>query len=326
MEYLKKMRDSLKNLIGAKVRKLKEDGRSEQIPLAYHNETYHSEPEYPNSRYGNPALKEINSQSSAEDIHNWGRILIEIEERKRNKQNMEFMEEERFYPKQENQNKEFESSEIKLEIKSPKDKLKRIRNELHKKGCLLKDIFNDMGDDNLINVRVRYSQYANGKCVPSYEWVIKLCDALHMRGIDIDESLFSYQTRGNNKPYGDAFSFGRIIGINDLDEGELPEMDLEAISASMDEDIREESLESELKRSLSLLSPRERKIIEGYFGLEKITTLSKNEKIITYKPSKSLEEMGEEFHLTRERVRQIKMKAIRRLRHLSRSRGLRQYL
>lgn len=74
-----------------------------------------------------------------------------------------------------------------------------------------------------------------------------------------------------------------------------------------------ESLRIEVKRALTTLSGRESEVIKLYFGLDREHPLT-------------LEEIGERFSLTRERVRQIKEKAIRRLRHTSRSRMLRSYL
>jgi RNA polymerase primary sigma factor len=74
-----------------------------------------------------------------------------------------------------------------------------------------------------------------------------------------------------------------------------------------------ESLRIEVKRALTTLSDREAEVIKLYFGLDREHPLT-------------LEEIGEKFSLTRERVRQIKEKAIRRLRHTSRSRMLRSYL
>ena len=74
-----------------------------------------------------------------------------------------------------------------------------------------------------------------------------------------------------------------------------------------------ESLRREIERSLATLSDRESDVIRLYFGL-------------TGKHPMTLEEIGEEFDLTRERVRQIKEKAIRRLRHTSRSKLLKAYL
>jgi RNA polymerase primary sigma factor len=74
-----------------------------------------------------------------------------------------------------------------------------------------------------------------------------------------------------------------------------------------------ESLKTEINRILSTLSDREAEVIKFYFGLNKEHSLT-------------LEEIGERFNLTRERVRQIKEKAIRRLRHASRSKNLKSYL
>jgi RNA polymerase primary sigma factor len=74
-----------------------------------------------------------------------------------------------------------------------------------------------------------------------------------------------------------------------------------------------ESLSKEVERALSTLTEREAEVIRLYFGLGREHSLT-------------LEEIGEKFQLTRERVRQIKEKAIRRLRHASRSKQLRAYL
>lgn len=82
---------------------------------------------------------------------------------------------------------------------------------------------------------------------------------------------------------------------------------------SPDEALLDGSLKVEIEKALDSLTPREAEVINLYFGLH-------HEKALT------LEEIGARFSLTRERVRQIKEKAIRRLRHASRSRSLRAYL
>ena len=74
-----------------------------------------------------------------------------------------------------------------------------------------------------------------------------------------------------------------------------------------------ESLQKEIDRSLNTLTEREREVIKLFFG-------------IGLNHGLTLEEIGAKFDLTRERVRQIKEKAIRRLRHKSRSRLLKAYL
>jgi RNA polymerase primary sigma factor len=74
-----------------------------------------------------------------------------------------------------------------------------------------------------------------------------------------------------------------------------------------------DSLRLEVKRALSALSTREREVLELFYGLDDI-------------PPMALEEIADRFKLTRERVRQIKEKAIRRLRHAHKSKPLRNYL
>jgi RNA polymerase primary sigma factor len=80
-----------------------------------------------------------------------------------------------------------------------------------------------------------------------------------------------------------------------------------------DDGLMTDSLRREVQRALSTLTQRESDVISYYFGLNGQHSLT-------------LEEIGEKFNLTRERVRQIKEKAIRRLRHTSRSKALKPYL
>ena len=82
---------------------------------------------------------------------------------------------------------------------------------------------------------------------------------------------------------------------------------------SPDTDLLHESLRREIERSLRTLTAREGDVVRLYFGLHGEHPLT-------------LEEIGERFDLTRERVRQIKEKAIRRLKHTSRSKILKSYL
>ncbi|MBQ0111984.1 MAG: RNA polymerase sigma factor RpoD/SigA [Bacteroidales bacterium] len=74
-----------------------------------------------------------------------------------------------------------------------------------------------------------------------------------------------------------------------------------------------ESLKTEINRAISTLTPKEADILKMFFGLEGYTPMT-------------LDEIGEKFDLTRERVRQIKEKAIRRLKNTSRSKILKSYL
>ena len=84
-------------------------------------------------------------------------------------------------------------------------------------------------------------------------------------------------------------------------------------SPNPDDDLMVDSLRTEIERALTTLTPREGDVVRLYFGLNAKQPLT-------------LEEIGEKFDLTRERVRQIKEKAIRRMKHASRSKILKTYL
>jgi RNA polymerase sigma factor (sigma-70 family) len=81
----------------------------------------------------------------------------------------------------------------------------------------------------------------------------------------------------------------------------------------VDADLMKHSLNIEVNRALDMLSEKEAEVIRHYYG-------------INDKHPMSLQEIGDSFGLTRERVRQIKEKAIRRLKHTSRSKILKTYL
>jgi RNA polymerase primary sigma factor len=110
---------------------------------------------------------------------------------------------------------------------------------------------------------------------------------------------------------------GRAMSMNaPLKEGEdnsLLDMLSDTNGETPDQDLVFNSLKQEISRSLSSLTVRESDVIISYFGLNGSQALT-------------LEEIGDKFSLTRERVRQIKEKAIRRLRHSSRSKLLASYL
>ena len=84
-------------------------------------------------------------------------------------------------------------------------------------------------------------------------------------------------------------------------------------SPNPDEGLLTDSLRTEIERALETLTEREADVVRLYFGL-------------AGQHAMTLEEIGEKFDLTRERVRQIKEKAIRRLKHTSRSKILKTYL
>ena len=117
----------------------------------------------------------------------------------------------------------------------------------------------------------------------------------------IDAMRISRRHQSLNAPFrdGDKNSLIDIIKDDSQIEPDAPLMN--------------DSLKDEIRNSLETLKDREKMVIKMYFGIERDYALTLNE-------------IGEEFNLTRERVRQIKEKAIRRLRHRSRSKTLRNYL
>jgi RNA polymerase primary sigma factor len=112
-------------------------------------------------------------------------------------------------------------------------------------------------------------------------------------------------------------SAGRHISmdapIKDDEESTLYDVLLSKDAVSPDKDLLNDSLRREIERVLSILTYREANILRLYFG-------------INTKFQYTLEEIGHEFNLTRERVRQIKEKAIKRLKNATRSKILKAYL
>ena len=109
---------------------------------------------------------------------------------------------------------------------------------------------------------------------------------------------------------------GRHVSVDapfvDGEDNSLLDVLVNNDSPNADRGLVNESLNKEIERALSTLTERERDIVRYFFGIgcQEMT----------------LEEIGEHFGLTRERVRQIKEKAIRRLRHSARSKLLKSYL
>jgi len=123
--------------------------------------------------------------------------------------------------------------------------------------------------------------------------------------MDINEVSDTLKISGRHVSMDAPFAQGeenRLLDVLENDQQPSPDFILMS-----------ESLRNEIDRALATLTDRESEVIQLYFGLGTEHSLT-------------LEEIGEKFNLTRERVRQIKEKAIRRLRHASRSRNLRAYL
>ncbi len=84
-------------------------------------------------------------------------------------------------------------------------------------------------------------------------------------------------------------------------------------SSNTDRELVTESLKAEVSRILKLLTDKEQKVVRAFFGIDG-------------SPEMTLDEIGEKYNLTRERVRQIKEKALRRLRHNTKNKLLKSYL
>ena len=156
---------------------------------------------------------------------------------------------------------------------------------------------NQVGSLNKINKALSQFEQKNERA-PSNEELSEMID------VPKDKISDTLRVSGRHVSVDAPFVEGEDNSLLDV----LPNDD----SPSADRGLVNESLNTEIERALSTLSDREREIIKSFFGIgcQEMT----------------LEEIGERFGLTRERVRQIKEKAIRRLKSPSRSKLLKGYL
>ena len=157
---------------------------------------------------------------------------------------------------------------------------------------------NKIGSINKINKMYAFLEQENER-PPSAEEIAKKLD---MTVNDVKESM---KNSGRHVSMDAPLIEGEDSNLYDvLNSGESPNPDRKLLH---------ESLRIEINRALETLTPREADVVKVYFGLGEHQPMT-------------LEEIGETFDLTRERVRQIKEKAIRRLKHTSRSKILMTYL
>jgi len=129
----------------------------------------------------------------------------------------------------------------------------------------------------------------------------EVADLLDIAIEDVDKAL---SMTGRHLSMNAPFVTGEDNSLQDV---------LENMDEPPDSGLMVESLRGQIEHSLATLTEKERDIIVHYFGLNGTE-------------AKSLEEIADQFHLTRERVRQIKEQALRRLRTTSRSRSLKAFL
>lgn len=160
---------------------------------------------------------------------------------------------------------------------------------------------NKIGNINKINRAFSELEQAHER-EPSVD---EIAEALDITTEEVHVSL-----RNNNRhvsmdaPLGDDSDSGNLYDVMGANDDRRP-----------DSNLMDQSLKEEVERALDSLTPREADVLRLYFGIDG-----------DGKTNLTLEEIGMKFDLTRERVRQIKEKAIRRLKHSSRSKSLLKYL
>jgi RNA polymerase primary sigma factor len=132
----------------------------------------------------------------------------------------------------------------------------------------------------------------------------EISDLLEMTEQDVKDSM---RTTGRH------VSMDAPLSTSDDGSGNLYDLMISDDSPSPEHELINDSLRREIERALTTLTMREAEVLRCFFGLDG-------------KAAMTLEEIGEKFELTRERVRQIKEKGIRRLKHTSRSKILKTYL
>lgn len=154
------------------------------------------------------------------------------------------------------------------------------------------------------------------RAIPSQQMMDEICSAL---GLSEDylfplslmealrDGLFDHRVAELEEKQIIRLTEARRAGL--LPRGITEDEALEAVDRALDRDL----LKEKLPDVLGSLAPREQKVLELRFGLNDGR-------------SRTLEEVGKEFHLTRDRIRQIESKALRKLRHPSRSRQLKEFL
>jgi RNA polymerase primary sigma factor len=223
----------------------------------------------------------------------------------------------------------------------------KVAKEYQNQGLPLTDLINE-GNLGLIKAAKRFDETRGFKFISYAVWwirqsilkslaeysrVVRL--PLNRVGLisKVNQLVRTLEQQYNREPSYEEISNGLEISIPDISEamssssfhisldqpiqrsedGTMKEVIRNPDSKMPDGDLVKESLRQEIRRVLKSLAPREEKIIKMYFGVD-------------YERPYTLEEIGERLKLTRERVRQIKERALVRLRHQSRSQNLRLFL
>tara|TARA_B100001287_G_C22643294_1_gene511269 strand:- start:276 stop:1139 length:864 start_codon:yes stop_codon:yes gene_type:complete len=222
-----------------------------------------------------------------------------------------------------------------------------VAKQYQNQGLSLPDLINE-GNLGLIKAAKRFDETRGFKFISYAVWWIRqsILQALAEQSRivrlplnkigsinKINKTYASLEQRYEREPSADEIASVLEISANDVRESQrnsgrhismdaplvdgedsnLYDVIMSGESPNPDDSLINDSLRTEIERSLTTLTDREADVIRLYFGLGS-------------KHAMTLEEIGEKFDLTRERVRQIKEKGIRRLKHTSRSKILKTYL
>ena len=222
-----------------------------------------------------------------------------------------------------------------------------VAKQYQNQGLSLPDLINE-GNLGLIKAAKRFDETRGFKFISYAVWWIRqsILQALAEQSRivrlplnkigsinKINKTYASLEQRYEREPSADEIASVLEISANDVRESQrnsgrhismdaplvdgedsnLYDVIMSGESPNPDDSLINDSLRTEIERSLTTLTEREADVIRLYFGLGS-------------KHAMTLEEIGEKFDLTRERVRQIKEKGIRRLKHTSRSKILKTYL
>jgi RNA polymerase primary sigma factor len=191
-----------------------------------------------------------------------------------------------------------------------------VAKQYQNQGMSLPDLINE-GNLGLMKAAQRFDETRGFKFISYAVWWIfarleqeferepssqEIADMLEMASEEVKEAL---KTNGR--------TVSMDAPISSEEDNNMYDVMQASDTPSPDKNLINESLAYEIERALSTLSPRESKVLKLYFG-------------ISMKHPFTLEEIGEELGLTRERVRQIKEKAIKRIQFTTRCRILKSYL
>ena len=212
-----------------------------------------------------------------------------------------------------------------------------VAKQYQNQGLSLPDLINE-GNLGLIKAAEKFDETRGFKFISYAVWWIRqsilqaLAEQSRIVRNKINKALSKFEQENERMPSPEELAdildiprdkiadtlrvSGRHVSVDapfvDGEDNSLLDVLVNSDSPNADKGLVNESLNKEIERALSTLTERERDIVKYFFGIGA--------------QEMTLEEIGEYFGLTRERVRQIKEKAIRRLRHSARSKLLKSYL